>query len=642
MKKLSVFLQWVLIIGVVAGVLYAAFKPTPQPVYQPASWKSWEGFFVLSYTGITKSEEADYVSPARLREQLRALKAAGYQTIKLADALAFLQGKGPLPEKALLLLFEGDRKDSFIEATPVLEKLGFFGNLCVPTKLLQSWGNFFLKEGELKKVCRHPNWDLVSMGDQAIDQIRIDAKGTEGHFLSRRLWLTDKQEDDAGLSPASDGGLCQGGRHPESTSAATGSLLTCILIPTPAREPAPTRWRRTSTDWGSRANYLLAFSRAGNPFNGPESDRYNLTRLRVQGDWTGQRLVSELAKYTPRQEALTAIGNRETWQLVNGPQLENGVIRMPVDSLAWVRGTDNWRDVDVKARLHLAPGAQTAVYVRYAGPQNYLRLIVTDQELALQERLVSVMQTLVRQPLKKSGDQSFTLQLKVQGNRAWVWFDNVPVIRSAPLTSVTRMGSVGVGAQNGQVQVEDFAAAPLPDVVALDRGYDQLPADLQGKTRVIIPAWFSLSSSPVVDTARRNEVLQAAAAGVETIPAVAPQADAGGVALDRWTADLAAALNTSDLKPLVTTLAVNYDHAPLIAALEKQQFRILLVVPARQALALTPEQLRQEKRVMLIEGPEAETRPALARLIHFIPASRLIVQLDRLGPVPPGVRPALK
>jgi hypothetical protein len=80
----------------------------------------------------------------------------------------------------------------------------------------------------------------------------------------------------------------------------------------------------------------------------------------------------------------------------------------------------------------------------------------------------------------------------------------------------------------------------------------------------------------------------------------------------------------------------------LIAALEKQQFRILLVVPARQALALTPEQLRQEKRVMLIEGPEAETRPALARLIHFIPASRLIVQLDRLGPVPPGVRPALK
>jgi hypothetical protein len=641
MKKLSVFLQWVLIIGVLAGILYTAFKPTPQPDYQPASWKSWEGFLVLSYTGITKGKEADYVSPARLREQLRALKAAGYQTIKLADALAFLQGKSPLPEKALLLLFEGDRKDSFIEATPVLAKLGFFGNLCVPTKLLRSWGNFFLNEGEIKKVCQQPNWDLVSMGDQAIDQIRIDAKGTEGHFLSRRVWLADKKEDDAAFRQ----------RLTEDYFNAAGLLsricdhrVIAYLYPYAdtgtgaGADPLAADINRL----GVEANYLLAFSRAGNPFNGPEGDRYNLTRLRVQGDWTGQRLVSDLAKYTPRQEALTAIGNREAWQLVNGPQLENGVIRMPVDSLAWVRGTDNWRDVDVKARLHLAPGAQTAVYVRYTGPQNYLRLIVTDQELALQERLVSVMQTLVRQPFKKSEDQSFTLQLKVQGNRAWVWFDNAPVIRGAPLTSVTRMGSVGIGAQNGQVQVEDFAAAPLQYVVALDRGFEQLPVDLQEKTRIIIPAWFSLSSPPEVDKARRHEVLQAAAAGVETIPAVALQANVGDEALHRWTADLAEALNSSDLKPLVTTLAVNYDHASLIGALEKQQFRILLVVPARQALALTPEHLRQEKRVMLIEGPEAETRPALARLIHFIPASRLIVQLDRLGPVPPGVRPALK
>ena len=53
--------------------------------------------------------------------------------------------------------------------------------------------------------------------------------------------------------------------------------------------------------------------------------------------------------------------------------------------------------------------------------------------------------------------------------------------------------------------------------------------------------------------------------------------------MDRWVADLTAVLNTSDLKPLVKTLAVSYDRAPLIAALEKQQFRILLVVrPARR------------------------------------------------------------
>lgn len=641
MKKLSVVIQWVLIFAVVVGVLYSVFKPKPQPVYQPASWNAWEGFYVLSYTGITKRDEKDQVSSSRLGEQLRALKAAGYQTIKLGDALAFLQGKGPLPEKALLLLFEGDRKDSYLEATPELEKLGFFGNLCVPTRLLQSWGNFFLKEGELEKVCRHSNWDLVSMGHQAIDQIRLDAKGTAGHFLSRRLWAADQQEDDQAFRQRLTQDYVKAA---EILNRICAHRVIAYLYPytdTGAGAGADPLAAAINQS-GVESNYLLAFTRSGNPFNGAQSEPYNLTRLRVKGDWDGQELVHELARSVPRLEALTAIGNREAWQLVNGPQLANGVIRLPVDSLAWVRGTNNWCDVDVKARLHLAPGAQTTVYARYAGPQNYLRVAVVDQEIALQERLGSVMQTLGRHPVKRSADQSFALELKVQGNRAWVWFDNAPVIRSAPLTSLTRMGSVGVEAQNGQVEVEDFAAAPLPDVVALARGYDQLPADLKGKTRIIIPAWFSLSSSPVVDPARRNEVLQAAAAGVETIPAVAPQPDAGAAAVDRWTADLAAALNTSDLKPLVTTLAVNYDHAPVIAALEKQHFRILLVVPARQALALTPEQLRQEKRVMLIAGPEAETRPALARLIHFNPVSRLIVQLDHLGPVPPGVRPALK
>jgi hypothetical protein len=641
MKKLSIFLQWVLIIGVVVGVLYTAFKPTPPPVYQPAAWKSWEGFFVLSYAGIAKSETADYVGPYRLRDQLQALKAEGYQTIKLADALAFLQGQGALPEKALLLLFEGNRKDSFIEATPVLAKLGFFGNLCVPTKLLKSWGNFFLKEGEIQKVCRHPNWDLVSMGDQAIEPIHIDAKGGEGHFLSRRLWLADKKEDDEAFrqrltadyvkSAAILKGVCDhqviAYLYPY-TDAGTGA----------GADPLAADINRLAVE----KNYLLAFTRAGNPFNGPEGDRYNLTRLRVQGDWDGARLVAELARYAPRQEALTAIGNREAWQLVNGPQLKNGVIQLPVDSLAWVRGTDNWRDVDVKAQLHLAPGAQVAVYARYGGPLNYLRLIVTEHELALQERLGSVMQTLAREPLKKASDQSFTLQLKVQGNRAWVWFDNAPVFQSAPLTSQTRMGSIGLGAQNGQVQVDAFAAARLPDIVVWDRGYDQLPPDLQGKTRVIIPPWFSLSSVPEVDASHRNEVLHAATAGVETIPAVAPHPEAGGVALDQWAADLAAALSAASLKPLVTTLAVNHDRPSLIAALEKQHFRVLLVVPARQALTLSPEQLRRDNRTMLIQGSEAETRPSLARLLHFIPAGRLIVQLDRLGPVPPGVRLALK
>ena len=152
MKKLSVSLQWLLIIRVVAGVLYA--RSSPSLTGLPAGFLDFlGGLFFLSYTGITKSEEPGYVPPARLRDQLRALKAAGYRTIKLADALAFLQGQGPLPEKALLLLFEGDPRTALRSPAGAgkVRLLGMFTSHQISPIL----GKYFLKEGD-QKVCRHP------------------------------------------------------------------------------------------------------------------------------------------------------------------------------------------------------------------------------------------------------------------------------------------------------------------------------------------------------------------------------------------------------------------------------------------------------------------------------------------------------
>jgi hypothetical protein len=641
MKRLFLFLQWGLLIGAAAVAIFFTFRPKPAPVYDPASWKSWEGFFVLSYAGIIQGENPAYTSSGRLKEQLQALKEAGYQTIKLADALAFLQGKSPLPEKALLLLFEGDRKDSFIRATPYLEKFGFFGNLCVPTKLTQSWGNFFLKEGELKKVSQHPNWDMVSMGHQAIEQIPLDAKGTEGHFLSQRLWLGGKKEDDEAFRRRL---LADYDKSADLLNHLHHRRVIAYLYPyTDAgtgagSDPLAADLNRS----GVEARYLMAFTQAGNPFNGPRSQPYNLSRFRVPGTWDGPRLVEELARYAPRREAFTAIKHRDSWQFVNDSQLENGVIRLPVGSFAWLRGTDYWSDVDIRAGIRLGPGARASVYVRHRGPQNYLRLSFTDQDISLQERLDRTMQTLVRHPIKKTGAQSLNFRLRVKGNRAWAWVDDVLIIQGAPLTPITSMGRIGVGAQDGQFQLQDFAATPIPEVFVLAGGYRQLPAGLQEQARAIILPWSSLASITESDRARRTEVLLAAAAGVEVIPALTTGTDPKGAAMDRRAAEVGSILGSQELKPLVTTVAVTPNDGPLIAALEKEQFHTLLMAPARQALELAPDQLRQEKGLILIDGPEAETRAALERLLHFIPASRLIVRLDSLGPLPPGVRPALK
>ena len=631
MKRSWVLLQWVVLLGVIAVMVYSAVKPQPPPLYNPAAWKSWQGFFVLSYTGIVKGQEPDYVSPGLLDKQLLALRQAGYQTIKLQDALAFLQGRAPLPEKALLLLFEGDRKDSFLRATPLLQKQGFLANLCVPTKLTRSWGNFYLDEGEIKKVCRSPNWDVVSMGHQAIEPITLDAKGAQGHFLSHRQWLDHAVEDDAAFHRR----ILEDYRTAaETLQQACSRTVSAYLYPYAdngrgaGADPQAADLNRQ----GVEAHHVLAFTRAGDPFNGARSNPYALTRLRVPGAWDGVRLVTELEKYAPRQQPLVGLGTTDCWQFSAGPEMGAAGIQLPDGAFAWLRGTDSWQDLEVSATVSPAPGARVALYARYGGFQDYVRLNVNDQEVLLQERLGKTMQTLARQPSADLQRASFTLKLRIKGNRAWAWINDRPVVQAVPLTSHTDTGRVGVEAREASVLLTDFAATPLPGIFILANSYRNLDPSLQEEARAVLPRWFTPPQGPAIDASRRSDLLAAAAQGVETIPRLAPAPfSANGAATVAWAKDLKTLLTSGIYKILITTLAMAGGDQAMTAPLEKEGFRILLLLTPQEAQKLTPGQAGLTKKLLLINGPEPEARSALDHLLHFIPAAA-----SSCGWPPPG------
>jgi hypothetical protein len=123
--------------------------------------------------------------------------------------------------------------------------------------------------------------------------------------------------------------------------------------------------------------------------------------------------------------------------------------------------------LDVRVRGQLGPGARALVYGREAGPEAYVRLAVSDQEVFLQERLGCTMQTLARQHLAESIGPSFTLRLRVKGNRAWAWGNEAVAMQAAPLTPATVMDRVGVGAQEGQVLLKHKVATPMPEIFLL-------------------------------------------------------------------------------------------------------------------------------------------------------------------------------
>ena len=69
------------------------------------------------------------VSPARFREQMEALRDAGFAAISPEDALAYVHGGVELPERPILITFDDGYMSCYEYAFPVLRELGFHATI---------------------------------------------------------------------------------------------------------------------------------------------------------------------------------------------------------------------------------------------------------------------------------------------------------------------------------------------------------------------------------------------------------------------------------------------------------------------------------------------------------------------------------
>ena len=80
---------------------------------------------VLMYHHFDENVTADtVVSPERFREQMTALKNAGYTTVTLQQIVDFVDHGVPLPEKAVLITMDDGYTSNLTVAAPILEELG--------------------------------------------------------------------------------------------------------------------------------------------------------------------------------------------------------------------------------------------------------------------------------------------------------------------------------------------------------------------------------------------------------------------------------------------------------------------------------------------------------------------------------------
>ena len=90
------------------------------------------------------------VDPARFREQMQAIKAAGYQTITDYEVYDFLINEEPLPKNPILITFDDGYKSNYTDAYPILNELGMKATIYVITSRIFDEPN--IQNGEWEKL----------------------------------------------------------------------------------------------------------------------------------------------------------------------------------------------------------------------------------------------------------------------------------------------------------------------------------------------------------------------------------------------------------------------------------------------------------------------------------------------------------
>ena len=627
MKKISIAVQWMVLIALVGFSLYAFFRPAPKPAYTPETWNSWDGFLAVSFAGIGRRDEPQYPSPKRLADQLSALKHAGFNTITPADALQFVRGKSPLPKQALLLMFEGGRKDVFIRATPLLQKNGQVAALGVPTAMTEKFGNFYLKKMELRKILKLPTWSLFSMGHEAVFEVPVDANGAKGHFLTRRIWDDGEQESGDAFAERVANDYSRSEQILQSVSKKPVDVYLYAFADngtSAGADPAAAKLNREAL----AAHYQAAVTRAGDPFNGPDSSPYDLTRLRASGTWSGEELIAELDKFLPHEEPVRGLATPELWLLVQDAFLSSDVLTIPEGSSAWLRGSGLWSDVDVNTVLSRSGGSVVSVYVRYAGAHSYLRVVLNSEGVRVQERIGGQMQTLNWHPVKFAENTALKIRVKAKGNRAWVWLNDELTAGPLPLSASTAQGRVGLGSEAGRAEITAFEAVPLSSVYAVADRLADIPESEQGLVRAILPHWFDVARQPAISEAQRGEILATAAQGVETIPMIDLPENADADAVSRFVADLSDILKDPVLRSMLTQVCLSESNGELADALHSLGLTVIHRVTPDRAIDLAGQRSFIERDDKLFIDATSGVEATVSRLLHTCPPRRLLVWKD--------------
>lgn len=331
-----------------------------------------EAFVAIAYDGISwKNNE---VTPDLFREHLRALRAAGYVPITLADVDGLMIQGHPLPQKAVLLTMDQSRKTSYFTTHAILRRFGWNAVMFLWTKPIADGDSAAMLWPYIHNMVRSGLWEIGAQSHDGFRRVKTSSKGLLGGFMTSPIYFPSEaryeslEEFQQRLRIDHDQCLAQ---------IETNLGVKPLAYAYPYGNFGQFQHRSVVTRPINMAlvseRYRLAFILGNLALNTRNSNPHLMNRLRVQPFWTGRELVQRLDNAWPKS-VLTLEKKGEplaaAW-IVDWGRLDRdskGGLALSAATNAtgakmWLAGSDLLADFNAKIRFRLEDG-QFGLYLR--------------------------------------------------------------------------------------------------------------------------------------------------------------------------------------------------------------------------------------------------------------------------------------
>ena len=365
--------------------------------------KSGKSVPVLLYHGIIEKSDGANVLLENFKNQMFALKKAGWQTISIEDFYAFMQGKKELPDKSFLLTFDDGRKDSYYPVDPILKALDYRAVIFIITKHSigdESGDRYYLSNSELEMMTKSGRWDIQAHTKNGHDFIKIDDKGGEGHFYSNKLYLKDKNrlETDGEFKKRIADDFA---KAKEDLEKSLGRSVIAFAYPFGDFGQNSINFPEAKSVVSDMIKliYPMSFYQVwgGNPktnYSQPDSEHLFIKRTEVEPQWSANDLLTVLEKSLDKK-----LSHRDTLMKDNGCQKDWGSIDFKDGSMViganasttgsavFLDGTYLWQNYVFKADIRLIKGQVFSLTARYKDGKNYVACLFSDKSIKIEQVL---------------------------------------------------------------------------------------------------------------------------------------------------------------------------------------------------------------------------------------------------------------